>query len=157
MDEKDKIAEGEVAPKMLLKRSELLIMRRMANRYPIVEEERREMVDISMDIARNAKSKRLKLSALGVMTAMDRINLEEMKVYIAAKKEASSEMQPAEGSTVNVNINNVQISSVQSVLEEYSDVITRGRIPSKTTAIDNHQQQVHPEQSGKAQNNGKAS
>ncbi len=90
-------------PRLLLKRSELAILRRMADRYPIVEGERQEVVDVVMDIARNAQSKRLKIAAVKAFVSMDKVNLDEMKVYLAAKTQAADDMKPAAGS-VNVSV-----------------------------------------------------
>lgn len=95
--------EGPV-PRLILKRSELAILRKMADRYPIVEGERREVVDTVMDIVRNAKSKRLKLAASKAMCSLDKVNLDEMRTYLLAQKIVADDLKPA---TVINNINSV--------------------------------------------------
>jgi hypothetical protein len=89
----------------MLKRSELAVLRRYANRYPLVEGERQEVVDVVMDTLRNAKSKRTRLAAAKTAMELDKVNLQEMGLYLQAKKMALDELKPAASPTVQVNIN----------------------------------------------------
>lgn len=159
-DENDTIFDGGEAggavPKILLKRSELAVLRRLANRYPIGEQDRIDTVDCVVDIVRKAKSNRLKIAAVKALTGLDRLNLAEVQTYLMAKKTAGDELQPAPGSTiVNVAIqNNV---TVESVLDEYSRSISPRAVQAQSAQDNGTGKQVHPRESGKAEGNGKAS
>jgi hypothetical protein len=147
----DSGGEAGGAPKVLLKRSELATLRRMADRYPINSQERADTVAQVMDIVRNAKSKRLRIAAVKALTGLDKVNLDEVKTVILAKR-----LIQAEKGDVNVNVQTnvaVQVRTPQSVLDEYSDIISgpSGEVPAGTPAIDDPEQQVRA-----AETNGKA-
>ena len=91
---------GGEPQKILFKRAELEVMRKLADRYPFLQSEREEMVECVVDIARRAKSNRLKLSALKVAIAMEKVNLDELKTYVSVKRISEEDLQPAPGSTV---------------------------------------------------------
>ena len=140
---------GEPLTKLTLKRSELIILRRIADKYPIQPGERQEVVDNVMDLLRTSKSRRTKIAAARTIAALERVNHDEMKLYLECQKSASADLQPA-----SVTINNqvvVQAVTVESVLNEYADVIQEGAIPPGPATLNGVGEQVHtPKANGKA-------
>lgn len=89
-----------------LKRSEMNAMARLANRYPTDSSERREIVETVLNIARHAKSTRHRLTAAKVFGQLDRMSLDELKIYIDLKRELASEghAEQTGGAQFNVQI-----------------------------------------------------
>lgn len=102
---------GVVAPKLRLKRSELLILRQHADRYPVKDEDRQKVVDVVMDTLITAETPRNKIAAAQTMIALDRVNLEEVKVCLSMTDDKPT------GAGVNVNVTNTVMAgnSVQLV------------------------------------------
>ena len=103
----------EQVPKLILKRSDLLTLRKMADRWPFSEGEREELKDLVMTTARTAKSPRLRLSACLTAAKIDeRNNLRELKEYLAA-------IGMGEKHTPEVNVsNNIVLQVVETVVEK---------------------------------------
>ena len=133
--------------KLVLSRSELMVLRRMASRYPIKEEDRGDVVDIVMHTLRTSKSRRNKLAAAKTIAALDQVNLREVKM---ALDESKKEPAPAPVTVNNTVV--VQTVTVEGVLSEYADVIEESRVPGEVPASNGTGKQVHP-----AKANGKAS
>lgn len=87
---------------LILKRSELAILRRYANRYPIVDGERQEAVDVAMEHIRDKDiGPRNRIAAMKALIAMDKLNLDEVATYLNAKHDAKEELKPASAVTIN--------------------------------------------------------
>jgi hypothetical protein len=96
------------APQRLqLRRSELAILRRQADRYPIGPADRADVVDKVMSIVNTAKSFRHVIAAARTIDALDRTNLKELGVAIEAVKEQTPLALPVAQSgptTINISI-----------------------------------------------------
>lgn len=132
-----------------LKRSEMNLLARMSDVYPITREERRLAVDCLVDIIKTSKSRRTKISSVKALTGLDRTNQNQMALYLTAKKMAVGDGKD-KGTSVNVNVA-VQNVSVESVLDEYRNVIQGSTVPSQPPQINGTGKQIHsPETNGKA-------
>ena len=90
---------------LVLRRSEVAVLRRYANRFNFVDAERQEAVDIVMAQLRNRKlSARHKLSAVKVMADLDKVNLAEVGLLIQAKRLKLEELKPAPQTNTQVNV-----------------------------------------------------
>ncbi len=98
---------GGAVEKVILRRSELEVLRRMADRYPINDNERMETVACVMDVIRTSKSRRTRISAVKALTSLDKVNLEEIKTVLLAKKLFAGE-QASGTSPVTINFNVVE-------------------------------------------------
>ena len=142
--------EGEGTAKTVLRKSELQVMRRMADRIPINNGERTRAVELTMQVIDGDYSPGHKLTALRVFATFEKLNVEEMKMYIAAKMVSQRITTPAQIQTPIVNVN-VAVS-VQGILDEYADVISSGAIQAKPAQVNGTGKSIHS-----AETNGKAS
>lgn len=95
---------------LILKRSELAILRRYANRWPIQEAERAEVVETVMRTMRQKNAgPRARLMSVQTLAALDRINVAEMATYVAAKKAIPGELQPAQVTIIGQQTNQINI------------------------------------------------
>lgn len=101
-----------------LRKSELLVLRRMMDRYPISENERAETVAQVLGVLRDAKSMRTRLSAAKVLAAMDKVNLDEVKTYIGVKMAAKDDGNHKSNGDVNISVNIVEQVVVKEQLPQ---------------------------------------
>ncbi len=139
--------EGGGPERLVLKRSELTILRKMANKYPITPGEREEVVEVVMDMVRTSKSRRTRIAAARTIAAFDKINHDEIKTYLDATKTRGDDLQPA----VTVN-NQVNVMTAQQVLDVYIGVLTEDDSETGDPEPSGNGQQIHPPET-----NGKAS
>ena len=98
-------AGGKSAPKMILKRSEILALRRFSDRFGIDAQERRGTAEAMLDIVKKSKSNRQKIGAAKVIVSMDKVNLDEIKIAIGATQVAGRiDEKSSNGVQVNVQI-----------------------------------------------------
>lgn len=102
-----------------LRRSELAILRKQSDRYPIQPAERQEAVDKVMDTLRNSEAERSVLGAANTLVSMDRVNLEEFKVALAAEKMNSEIINPpaAPSQTININFVNATVDDLVNAIK----------------------------------------
>jgi hypothetical protein len=105
------ISGEEKGAALILKGSELAILRRRADKYPVTPGERKEVVESVMSTMRNSKSNRTKIMAARTMAALDRINHDELKLFVDATSKRQ-DLQPA-NITNNLMINNLTITPSQ--------------------------------------------
>jgi hypothetical protein len=126
-----------------------ILRRSFSDRLPFTENDRQSSVRLVMQIINGDESTAKKLTALSVFASMEKRNLEELKLYLAAKLANGESPLPSVVVNNQVVVNNV---TAQSVLDEYGDIIAGARVSSKTPAIDDPGKQIHPPEA-----NGKAS
>ncbi len=125
---------GVEVGKLLLKRSELAVLRRMANKFPFTEGERVEVVDHVMDVLRTSKSRRHRLSAAKTAAVLEKVNVDELKMYLTAK----SSGQPTtvtNNSQTNIVLGNMTLEQKRELLTKHRQL--NGQVP--------HDNRDHPE------------
>jgi hypothetical protein len=85
--------EKEGLPVLVLRPAELAVMRRMADKYPIVPGERKEVVDAVMNTLRATDKPRTRLACAKVMIAMDHVNHQELRTYLEFAKNREEPQQ----------------------------------------------------------------
>lgn len=141
-------AGGGQAGGMMLKRSEVRLLRSFADRNHFTPQEFQEASKCVMDIIVHANSKRLKLGAVNAFAALDRNNLKELDIYLNQKKALLAKDKP---STVNVNIDARNVT-VEGLLDEYANIITSGDVSSQPAQNNGDGKSIYPPKA-----NGKAS
>lgn len=133
--------------KLILSRSELAVLRRMASKYPIVDGERQDCVDLVMEIVRGNYQPSHKVAAVKALIAMDRLNHDELKLYIEAvtTPQVAKEVQPAQVVVNNQVVVQNKVPTVEDVLAEYGDVIARRRVRREIPPINGAGESVHPQ------------
>ena len=134
------------------RRSEMNVLRRMADRIPTTGPDRHNALTEVMKIINGDFPPNYKINALRVFAVFEKVNIDELKAYISTKLAVRDTSAGKSGSVVVNNQVVVTNVSAQAVLDEYSDVIAGARISSKDPAIDDPGKQVHS-----AETNGKAS
>lgn len=81
--------EGGGVEKIKFTRAELAVLRRMADKYPITPGERQEALDSVMDLIRTTKSRRTRIAAIKTLAMFDKVNHDELKLFIMAKDEGT--------------------------------------------------------------------
>jgi hypothetical protein len=78
---------------LILRPSELAVMRRMADKYPIIQEDRREVLDAVMGTLRRTDKPRTVLAAAKVVLAMEQVNHQELRTYLEFAKSSTEPQQ----------------------------------------------------------------
>jgi len=100
-----------------LRPSELAVLRRHADRYPIVAGERQEALDTVMHCIRNGKNSRVKLAAVKVLLAMDKLNIQEATAFLNAEQMAMLSKPQAGTTNIQINVNNYTMADLERLVE----------------------------------------
>jgi hypothetical protein len=118
----DEVPDQDKPQSLILRKSELAVLRRMANKYPIQPDERAEMVEAALMTMRRANSGRLKLSAIKALLAMDRANVDEIRTYAAVHENVGKDLQPANQThidQVNIILGQLTLEQKRALLEKH--------------------------------------
>ena len=130
--------EGGGAEKLVLKRSELIILRKMADRYGVVDGERREMAEVALSTMRGTKSPRTKLQAINTLATLDGLALRELDIATSSQKKESSGPGVVQ---VNIQINE-QVESKQIVIAQTQSIPTIAEEVVQSNGTANHPKDV---------------
>lgn len=109
--------QGGARP-IYLNRSEIQILRRQADRWPINKQDRQDLIDNLMEMVCNAKSSRVRIMAARTVLAADMVNLREVSLLLNAEKSGSAAIQPAPQHTVvNVNVTTLTLPDLVEMAE----------------------------------------
>lgn len=122
-------SQGGEGGRTVLSRSDLAILRRCADRYPLIDSDRKRAVELTVEAMDQAKSVRGKLACIATLLKLDEVNLKEMALFLRSQQQNKPVATPATAVQVNVNAGDGATVNVQGMLDEYRDVIAGDGVP----------------------------
>lgn len=135
---------GGEGGRTVLSRSELAILRRCADRYPLIDADRRRAVELTLEAMEQAKSVRGKLIGVKTLVELDRVNLAEIALFLQMQKQNQPVATHAPAVQVNVNAGDGATVNVKGVLDDYRDVLAGTGVPRIAASGDSAGESVHP-------------